>query len=91
MERKILKANASRSTVTFPNPGDDGYTLEQLKEAIGGGYIEVVSIPGVDQDKILVVDEDGHRKDLPYNHTASYIAGQTIVGDALICLRTDIR
>lgn len=52
-------------------------TLEELKTAIGGGYLELVpsfrSIPygGVVMDCIAFCDEDGKRKQLDVNNMAT--------------------
>lgn len=69
-------------TVTHVLPAKPPFfTLEELQGFIGGGYIEPVRLPGA---MTLLVDEDGLRKELPHNHRASMIAGQPIVGDALL-------
>lgn len=59
-----------------------------LKEEIGG-WIEQVRIRNVGllsrEDVVMLIDEDGHLKNLDYNETASkYYAGPTgIVGKAI--------
>lgn len=63
------------------------FTLEELRDFIGGGYIEVQACrakPGF----ILVVDEDGKGKGLPWNEAATIllgIPGDPVVGRALVC------
>jgi len=67
------------------------FTLDELKKAIGGGYIEVVPLTF---DKVMVVDEDGKRKQLALNVAATRIyngPNDFIVGDALVCHRKQIR
>ena len=67
------------------------FTLEELKEAIGGGYIEVVYLT---PDLRMIVDEDGKRKKMPLNVGASRLykgSHDCIVGDALVCHRSQIR
>jgi hypothetical protein len=86
--------------LTAPKNGSD-FTLDELKAAIGGGYIEIVRIP---PDRLMVVDDDGKVKDppLPINERASrlYCGGRTpdfsnpydtINGDALVCHESQIK
>lgn len=57
----------------FPPPANmaQGYTLEELRPAIGGGYIEIVT---VERDRIrMIVDDEGLIKDLPVNEHASLV------------------
>ena len=67
-------------------------TLKEAQEFVGG-YIEAVTFPNND---LLIVNEDGKLKDLPYNSEASEIwishFGKTdaIVGDALL-IKADAR
>ena len=56
-------------------------TLEQMQSAVGG-YIEFVRI--TTDGAMMVVNEDGRLKKLPYNKVASIMAGRNIVGDVLI-------
>lgn len=68
-------------------PGDGNhYTLEELKRAIGGGYIEIVRTR---DDRLMVLDDEGKLKDFPVNlvATALYRFGDQdpIVGDVLVC------
>jgi hypothetical protein len=72
----LLKTDGTTEAVGFP--GGRG-TLERLHEAVGG-YIETVQARG----GTLIVNEDGLRLELPYNAQASVLAGQRIVGDALL-------
>ncbi len=62
----------------------DNFTADTLKEKQDavGGYIEIV-YPNA--DKVLIVNEEGLLKNLPFNAKASEIAGRHIVGD-VICL-----
>jgi hypothetical protein len=86
--------------VTRPKNGTD-FTLEELKAAIGGGYIEVVR---VGTNMLMVVDDDGKVKNppLPLNVVASRLyCGErepdfsnpydTIHGDALLCHGSQIK
>lgn len=73
-----------------PRNGTD-FSLEELKEAIGGGYIEIVR---VGRDGLMVVDEEGKLKNMPVNHKATLFyanANDVIVGDALVCHRSQIK
>jgi hypothetical protein len=65
-------------------PGDAAW-LKALQTAVGG-YVELVAMPGV-RHLCLLVDEDGLGKDLPENPAASLLAGQRIVGPAVVLPR----
>ncbi len=62
------------------------YTLEELQGYVGG-YIELVRLP---DDRLMVINEDGKRLQLPVNHAATEMAGRRIsrhdmvVGNALV-------
>lgn len=62
------------------------YTLEELQQAIGGGYIEIVHTW---DGRLMVVDEEGKLKGFPVNAqgTQLYIHNVVdhIVGDVLVC------
>ena len=53
--------------------------VEAIRELIGGGYAEAV----VRGDRLLWVDEDGHRRGLRLNVGASTLYGETLVGSVL--------
>jgi hypothetical protein len=55
-------------------------TLEQMKAAIGGGYVEAV--PFGDTGATLLVDEEGKLKGLPFNRKASELCTKYEVGFA---------
>jgi len=67
-------------------------TLKEAQEFVGG-YIEAITFPN---DDLLIINEDGKSKELPYNKDASevwvYHYGMTdaIVGDALL-IKADAR
>jgi len=75
-----LKFDGS-SDVSNPENGTD-YTLEEIQEAVGG-LVQIVSTKYND-DKILVVNEEGLIHNLPLNWRATELAGQPIVGNALL-------
>ena len=60
------------------------FTLAEL-QALVGGYIEMVRIPGDTGKRVLFVDEEGKLKGLKPNVRASHLAGQLIVGNAVLC------
>jgi hypothetical protein len=60
------------------------FSLDEL-QALVGGYIEMVRIPGDAGKRVLFVDEEGRLKGLKPNVRASHIAGQLIVGNAVLC------
>ena len=70
-------------------PKGEEFTLGELQKAVGG-YIEIVSVPPW-SDIILIVDEEGRLKHKRCNEAASEMAGQYIVGDAVLMERKDIK
>jgi hypothetical protein len=81
------------TTVVEPGNGTD-FTLLEVKKFIGGGYLEVIGIPG---GRLMVLDEDGKRKEFAVNEVATALArpvllpGDVIVGDVLVCARMQIK
>lgn len=61
--------------------------LKSLQEAVGG-YIERVLIRPWD-NVVMYVDEEGLLKGRYINQVASQIAGQTIVGDAVLMVEQE--
>jgi hypothetical protein len=69
----------------LPANGTD-YTLAELKDVLDGGYIEIKQIGS----KLMVLDEDGKGKNLPYNPKATalylqFYVNDFIVGPVLVC------
>jgi hypothetical protein len=70
-------------------PTGNRWSLKELQELVGG-YIELVSIapapggPPHGHDRCAVVNEEGHRLELPLNYGASLLLGQVIVGPVVI-------
>jgi hypothetical protein len=65
-----------------------GFTLEEVRALIGGGYVRLVNLnlgPRGRSIGTLFVDEDGIQKGLAYNKEASELAGFVVYGDALVC------
>jgi len=69
---------------------NDGSSVERdvrksmtFKEAqkVVGGYVEVLRIPN---GAILLVNDEGLIRRLPYNRAASFECGRQIVGDAVL-------
>ena len=91
MKDIIYKANGE-VIETSPKNGTY-YTLEELKEIVGG-YIEIVRL---NKNEIMVVNEDGKLNNLPYNKKATGLlrlrtnTDDFIVGDALVCDKDRIR
>jgi len=78
---KIIQVDGSEKEL-------DQVDLRSLQAAVGG-YIEEVSIPG--SSKVMIVNEEGRLKHLPLNPAASATAMQLIVGDAVICKRSELK
>jgi hypothetical protein len=74
---------AGRDSQHTPRDGRK-FSLDEL-QALVGGYIEMVRIPGDAGKRVLFVDEEGRLKGLKPNVRASHIAGQLIVGNAVLC------
>jgi hypothetical protein len=60
-------------------------TLKEAQEKVGG-YVEVLRGGLLDED-IMLVEEDGLLKQLPYNELASWAAGRDVVGDVVVMKR----
>jgi hypothetical protein len=65
------------------------FQLDELRAAIGGGYIEHVTLA---DGRAMICDEEGHLKGLPLNKLASVlyyqaggVPGCPVVGDVLVC------
>lgn len=53
--------------------------LEDLQKAVGG-LIEIIHL----KDSIMIINEEGAMKELPYNILASGIVGYPIVGNVVL-------
>jgi hypothetical protein len=82
MKATIYKPDGTETEVT---PKDKSFTLDELKEIVGG-WIEVVALKG----SYMVVNEEGKLMGLPFNLRATTIArqhlnnGDFIVGTVII-------
>jgi hypothetical protein len=77
-------AHDMRLTVIHPDgreeerrPKGKHFTLNEWRDAIGGGWIEQLRAPNGDT---VLVDEEGRLKDLPFNPRASARAGRPLFG-----------
>jgi hypothetical protein len=87
----IIKVDGTRVEVQGTKP-NGALTYEQLKEAVGGGYIQAVACDpavtgGYDH---LYCDEEGKLKDFPINREATKLSTYTmpddvLVGDIIFC------
>ena len=76
---KIYKLDGTVQTVEYAV--GDKPSLEELRQAIGGGYIEVIR----DGPVVYVVDDEGLLKNLPRNpHFTRF------VGDVIVCQEGEI-
>ena len=73
---------------SLPSSGDQ-YSLGELMDSVGGGYIELVRLY---DGRLLVCDDSGRLHGLPFNAlaTALYLIGRPrsvdwIAGDVLVC------
>jgi len=67
---------------------DKDNSLKQMQDAVGG-YIELIYLHPK-TDEVMVVNEEGLIFGLPVNEHASKLAGQSIVGNVLICKGKDL-
>lgn len=74
----LYKTNGERKGVK-PASGAT-FKLKELQQYVGG-YVEPIYLDG---EEVMLVNEDGHNMELPYNHAASRIARYPIMGDALL-------
>jgi len=82
----LLKTDGSSESIAPATP-KRGYSLSELQGHVGG-YIEVVRLP---KGKIMLVNEEGLFMGLPMNARASEIAGQVIVGNAVVIPSKDLK
>lgn len=74
----------------YIEPGNTkDFTLEELQGRVGG-YIELVQCPDYPKH-YLVVNDEGALRRMPINTEASVLARQPIYGDAVFCLRKQVR
>jgi hypothetical protein len=68
-------------TVTLISEDSELSTIESsfgaVRTALGGALLEPVTLPTGD---VLLVDEEGVLRRLPYNVTASLLSGRSLVG-----------
>lgn len=84
---KVIKTSGETIEVS-PRNGTD-FQLDEMHEFVEG-YIEVVYL---DNGQLMVVNEEGKLKGLPYNPVATevarskckYFVDDWIVGDVLVC------
>lgn len=79
--------------IVEPENGKD-FSLKELQGFVGG-HIEIVPLT---KDRLMVVNEEGKLKGLPLNLVAteiynneSFCATDTIVGNALVCKRSEVK
>lgn len=65
------------------------FTLEEMRRAIGGGYLERIPCP--DPAFLVFVDEDGLARGLAPNQRATEALGRPLVGPVLIVPRGSIQ
>lgn len=81
----ILRANGERDELVGEGPRNT-LTLEQIQRAVGG-YFEVLPLDG---SKMLLANEDGFSMGLGVNVEASELFGQCLVGDVVLCDRSEL-
>ena len=81
---KIYKSNGEVTEVE-PKNGKN-FTLEELQEIVGG-YFEPIYLP---KGMVLAVNEEGLLKNLPFNEKVSNMTMKLIVGDVLLCNKSQL-
>lgn len=83
----VIFADGTTVPVSAANPGK-GFTLTELRTAIGAKLIEIVRSDDPRMEilgMVLVCDEEGLIRGLPLNPLASSIAGRPLVGAVFLC------
>lgn len=80
----LYKEDGTCQEAPDPKNPKRGYSLAELYDILQCRTIERVQLPGF-PEQVLVVDEEGLIFRLKINPLASALAGQTIVGLALVC------
>jgi hypothetical protein len=71
-------------TIERVSPAGNRWELYELHNLVGG-YIQVVYLfPTLETELCALVNEDGHRLELPINRGASLLLSQIIKGPAVI-------
>ena len=85
----ILRADGSDPVSVTPSNARKGYSLAELYEHTASEMVEIVQTR--DAGLILVCDEEGLLNKKPLNVRASFLAGQPIVGDVLVCSDSHVK
>ena len=85
MKEQAIYTDGARRDIAPANGTD--YSLREL-QAIVGGFVELVRL---DHEWMLVVNEEGLLLGNPLNTTASYLAGQEIVGDVALVRQRSVK
>lgn len=81
----LIKPDGTIHEVQPMNKQD--FQLREIQQNVEG-YFEIIHLP---EDKLMLVNEEGLLKQLQYNLIASMIAGQDIVGNALVCSSSEVK
>lgn len=76
--------------VTVHNPAAKAWHYRELQALVGGGFFQLVPIPG-DEKRIALCDEDGIAKELEFNPGASLFLRQSVVGPVAVMLYDALR
>lgn len=82
LAKKNIAILITQNEVKLIKPKDRYFTLKELQEAVEGN-IEIA--PRVLDDYVIVVNEEGLLKGLPYNELAYKLFRVELVGNVLIC------
>ena len=91
---QLYKADGTIEEFPEPANGTD-YTLEEMRAAIGGGWIEAL---GLTEGRLMIIDEEGKLKELSRNEPATLLWREMhssivdyISGDALVIEASQMR
>jgi hypothetical protein len=85
-----IKPDGTKTEVK-PENGSD-FNLQEMYRYTNGGPIEIVR--ACDGQSLIVLNEEGKLKDLPYNNIATMLYGNpydAIVGDVLLCDTEEVK
>jgi hypothetical protein len=89
--KQVYGIYTSKTVEVKPKSGKT-FSLSELQDFVEG-YIEIIDLRN---GKIMVVNEEGKLKDLPFNHAATKIYAKVysnrdiIVGNALVCKSDEV-
>lgn len=82
----IFKVDSPKGKSVEPKNGTN-FSLKELQDVVHG-YIEIVRLTG---NQIMVVNEEGAINGMELNIAATFISGELIHGDVLVCNKEQVK